>query len=496
MSEPFLHDIFDETVVTDDGLIADMIKVPESTDDSEKSFIPLLRNQEAIPRKKSFKLGRLGSPPQAPYSGLTDKICEKLSYIGRKAIVHDKNLRDSVTKNWSKIPKPLRFAVAGFVKLAYEGYYEGNRYLREIAIAKGLKPEDAIRVARIASAFEFAQGNPRTGTTMTMLGLPDSLQTSSMLPVGSLTCLAFSTSKYPQAMLKHAKEIVNSRVQQKKDRIKFFSEIDGKFWEVKFNPNHAPAGSEEGGQFTANPEGVGKGEGKLEQKNGFEEDKPNQMSGAEVTLTSQNGQGSPNMQVVTDIFGEHDNIEEVLATAVAAPDDSSVKVLVGKGTSASLKYVIVRTDGDGLHSSRHFEVDKDGNKYVENYKFELGEKGTGKGTEIFARQVGECAKLGFSYIKCEAYGQYKTDMNGYYTWPRLGYDAKISLDSHNSVLAKAKQQFPDAESVLDVMATKGGKEWWKENGGTFDAKFDLKEGSRSRQALNAYLQERAKRSKT
>jgi hypothetical protein len=87
-------------------------------------------------------------------------------------------------------------------------------------------------------------------------------------------------------------------------------------------------------------------------------------------------------------------------------------------------------------------------------------------------------------------------MNGYYTWPRFGYNESIvSIRKKDPDLArKIREEFPDAKSILDVMITKEGRDWWKANGtDLFNARFDLQEGSRSRFVLDTYLEEREKK---
>lgn len=117
-------------------------------------------------------------------------------------------------------------------------------------------------------------------------------------------------------------------------------------------------------------------------------------------------------------------------------------------------------------------------------------QGKGIGAGVFERQVESCRRAGISAIECDAAGP---PLNGYYTWPRLGYDQPIALisEKHKKVKDEIKQKWPDAETVLDVMATPEGREWWKKNGVELSrAKFDLAEGSRSLRILDAYRQEK------
>lgn len=147
---------------------------------------------------------------------------------------------------------------------------------------------------------------------------------------------------------------------------------------------------------------------------------------------------------------------------------------------------------------RFIGIDAEGRKFIKNDLIEIKKEyqGEGLGTTIFSAQVAQAAEQGFDYIQCHAAGEPGGRMNGYYSWPRMGYDESVeSIRKHNHSLAgKIEEAFPDAESVLDIFESPGGEEWWKANGSDlYDARFDLSEGSRSREVLAAYLAERAKR---
>ncbi len=119
-------------------------------------------------------------------------------------------------------------------------------------------------------------------------------------------------------------------------------------------------------------------------------------------------------------------------------------------------------------------------------------KGTGFGAKFFARQVEGCRKAGIKYI--ENLSARSESMNGYYTWPRFGYDAPLTENYIDLAVVRAvRAQFPDAKTLLDVMATPEGREWWKENGGDISPnRFDCSsDDSRSMQVLRAYQEELA-----
>lgn len=154
---------------------------------------------------------------------------------------------------------------------------------------------------------------------------------------------------------------------------------------------------------------------------------------------------------------------------------------------------------------RTFGKDARGNLFVHNdlfvVKSEYREEGIG--ADVFSAQVQACAAAGVSWIECHAAGPpINRHMNGYFTWPRFGYDQDID-DFKQDEQAKIRERFPEAKSVLDIMATAEGREWWggKKNPdgtripGTANginlllAKFDLTPGSRSMKVLAAYLEE-------
>ena len=112
---------------------------------------------------------------------------------------------------------------------------------------------------------------------------------------------------------------------------------------------------------------------------------------------------------------------------------------------------------------------------------------------MFAEQVANAREAGFDWIECHAAGFKGGVYNGYYTWPRFGYDQELDTLRDQNTAEAAKRDFPEAKTVLDIMKTKEGRDWWKENGADLHkAKFDLREGSRSMKILEAYLHERAK----
>lgn len=142
-----------------------------------------------------------------------------------------------------------------------------------------------------------------------------------------------------------------------------------------------------------------------------------------------------------------------------------------------------------LEDCREFVgVDKDGKKMMQVGLVVVRRPPAppGFGAQMFGAQVEEAKRQGLDYITLHAAGGKNTRMNGYYTWPRFGFDQDIET-LEPGLRIKVARQFPNANSVLDVFASPGGAEWWKENGGDMhNARFDLHDGSRSLQVWKAY----------
>lgn len=129
---------------------------------------------------------------------------------------------------------------------------------------------------------------------------------------------------------------------------------------------------------------------------------------------------------------------------------------------------------------------KEGNKIIcHNDYFRAYRPGSGN-SKVFAQQVFNLQAAGVSHIETDAArsdgpGGY----NGYYTWPRLGYDVSIEKASK---YASVPASLGPIRRVSDLMKTEEGRAWWKENGGWTAMEFDLKADSQSMKVLTAYAQ--------
>ncbi|TXH13567.1 MAG: hypothetical protein E6R03_11080, partial [Hyphomicrobiaceae bacterium] len=238
-----------------------------------------------------------------------------------------------------------------------------------------------------------------------------------------------------------------------------------------------------------------------------------------------------------------------LSRSLGMPDDAKVRITgVGdyedvsrfaddKPTGAKGMVIEVEHPAFAGTAERFIGVDKNGRRFIKNEYLVLKQEhqDSGLGRDIFTRQVEWASRSGMDYIQTHAAGDgasqkrfrqkmmdkfgtddvkqiAKTDegkqwlkmaqkpMNGYYTWPRFGYD--MSLRSRegtagDEAYARARKAFPEAKTILDLFETEEGRQWWKENGtDLMKAKFDLSPKSRSMAVLRKYNAEKKAKNTT
>lgn len=210
-------------------------------------------------------------------------------------------------------------------------------------------------------------------------------------------------------------------------------------------------------------------------------------------LVSQQQSISTYIQTINNINKENNvkKIEEVLYKSFKF--DGSLKDFMGDGDilgseikEEGSKISISTVTEDGF-TKRTFDKSS---KTVDMELFLLSpltEKGKGKGTSIFKNQVEQFKKIGFN--KLETHAGDIGGMNGYYTWARLGYEINNSEDKEifKEMLKHEKDNdIKKATSLQNLMETKKGQTWWRENGFGFKGTFDLKDNSTSLKTLNDY----------
>jgi len=171
------------------------------------------------------------------------------------------------------------------------------------------------------------------------------------------------------------------------------------------------------------------------------------------------------------------------AGLAGAPDDALVEV----GTLADALYI--ELSGPPKQGYRAFYRVRQAQRSLvilsEGFHvFRPHLQGRGLGLRVFARQLGHARRLDVSRIELVA-GR-RSYENGYYTWPRFGFDGPLA--------PSLKQNLPTglsrAQCVLDLMECQAGRRWWKEHGVTVPLTFDLTRHSRSWEVFGRYVRER------
>jgi hypothetical protein len=187
-------------------------------------------------------------------------------------------------------------------------------------------------------------------------------------------------------------------------------------------------------------------------------------------------------KALKDFFGRSLAKRDV-AELFGVMDGAKVKI---DGSTSFVSVTITHPLIKGTQNRTIWRDPDKGNKLViHNDYFELANGAPrGLGTFITAKQVTKARALGVDHIATQAARSDK--MNGYYTWPRLGFDGEVS--------EAVTRRDPQADGLKGthlrhLMATKKGRDWWLVNGGTADVEFDLHPTSYSSKHLNAYFKE-------
>lgn len=211
---------------------------------------------------------------------------------------------------------------------------------------------------------------------------------------------------------------------------------------------------------------------------------------------------SPSQSGGLKIISAHDDLAGAINKLGFVNADADAVARMAGALPGSTVTITVSHDNQGIgvnikhpdyRAHRNISLDLDGKLIIENNIFYAKKTGSGLGTRVFSQQVALASSFGVSAIHTHASGRYLSKNNGYYTWPRLGYDGPIPrVDLKPHARAELKKQFPKAKKISDLMKSEAGREFWKSNGRSASLKFDLREGSQSRKVLDAYVAAKAK----
>jgi len=87
----------------------------------------------------------------------------------------------------------------------------------------------------------------------------------------------------------------------------------------------------------------------------------------------------------------------------------------------------------------------------------------------------------YGFRPSEAYIDESKNPNGYYTWPRLGFDKRLTSQEQ----AHLSPELAHVTFLSEIMEQPKGRHWWREHGFALEVTFDLTPQSRSMQILEA-----------
>jgi GNAT superfamily N-acetyltransferase len=140
----------------------------------------------------------------------------------------------------------------------------------------------------------------------------------------------------------------------------------------------------------------------------------------------------------------------------------------GQSYSVIVKYSLAKTDSGPRLILQNFLVPKE-------------VQGKGLATRMFAAQVAAARTFGFDQIV--AFADNREGRNGHYTWPRLGFDKRLTLEEQS----RLPPRFSHLTCLSDLMEQPEGRNWWKKHGFALEVTFDTSLQSRSMQLLQASL---------
>ncbi len=188
-------------------------------------------------------------------------------------------------------------------------------------------------------------------------------------------------------------------------------------------------------------------------------------------------------RIARRLFG-HSLADWEYAKLAGAPRDAQVDV----GASGDKLYIEMTSPVTAAYHAHYYVYRATSGIVLVNDGFFVSQqklRGHGFGLRCFRRQAAAAESLGIDRIELVA-GRGRNE-NGYYTWPRFGFDGLIPMRVRRLLPMKLEI----ADTLLDVMALPDGRAWWRRYGVMVHAAFDVAPGSRSRRVLECYVRDRA-----
>ncbi|CAB4130852.1 hypothetical protein UFOVP124_37 [uncultured Caudovirales phage] len=335
--------------------------------------------------------------------------------------------------------------------------------------------EDAVTKSRIKSLYEIAREQKLSVADMQKAGIPEHIAQKAYDKVNNPAATAQRTAQQAaydklKAMGYSHEDIIRLSTQYTASRIGLTGPPNmAGSWLVQpgtfssNTPNAAP--SPRTTVSTAPPTPAGPpavvGNGRM---NGFSKLYPASYAKVETTPET--------IHAATVILNK--NVKPAdLATLAGARATATVKV-----TTAEDQLTLTNEAG-GIKDQRiTISRDKKG-KTVANldaWDFSRGNEAL----DAFGYLVNTAMKLGIDRLTVTADGP-DNGRNGYWSWPELGFDARLSQEQRNALqnTPGMPPESRNAKTVQGLIQTSAGANWWHANGSTINAHFDLTEGSRS-----------------
>lgn len=165
------------------------------------------------------------------------------------------------------------------------------------------------------------------------------------------------------------------------------------------------------------------------------------------------------------VFGYPISEEDLEAMSGAHPGD------VVHVSNSGLDLIEVRVESATIR--RDFTVERRGYEVIlfDEYTTNNAPKTTASGADV-VRTMENMLRVGVTRIDCMA--ARGSNLNGYYTWARLGFTGKIPVDDMaDDVLLEMQAKFGKVTEVEQLMRKPGGAQWWKRNGVSWQASFSF-----------------------
>lgn len=200
----------------------------------------------------------------------------------------------------------------------------------------------------------------------------------------------------------------------------------------------------------------------------------------EITINYEEGA----LEFAQQLFGRQPADDE-LARLAGALDGAAVSVAV-RQKKGWLYLTINDIRFERYETSIRKDADGSLFAYIHHAYAAPGQSGKGYGVRAFLRQVNAARQLGLKRFELFAAGNPGSkDENGYYVWPRFGFDAPL-----REIERQALPSGLTGAITLNQVIQLGGHWWWKIVGNARSMVFDLRDESEMMKTFRAYLNEK------